>query len=257
MSKSLNCQFCGRLLTLSLLLPSLAYAQGQDVWSESRRVQSDYAIQASVTHKNYIFAIASRVIGKHDRKTGELLATSTGDAVHLNSGLVWKGAILCAHSNYPSIPEQSTVMQLDIESMEVRPWHDFGDYGGSLTWIVRRNRKWLCNFAKYGDKNNETFLVEMDNRLNELRRWTYPAELIAKLGKYSLSGGIWYQDHLLLMGHDLGEVYYLKIPRRGNELQYVGMATAPFTGQGFAVDAQTGGLVGISRAERQVIFAKQ
>ena len=121
MSKSLNCQFCGRLLTLSLLLPSLAYAQGQDVWSESRRVQSDYAIQASVTHKNYIFAIASRVIGKHDRKTGELLATSTGDAVHLNRGLVWKGAILCAHSNYPSIPEQSTVMQLDIESMAVPP----------------------------------------------------------------------------------------------------------------------------------------
>ena len=244
-------------LTVALLLPSLLNAQNHAPWLESRRIPSNYAIQASATHKSHVFAIASRVIGKYDRTTGELLAASTGDAVHLNSGLVWKGSMLCAHSNYPGIPEQSTIMQLDIKSMEVCPWHEFGDYGGSLTWIVRRNRKWLCNFAKYEDKNNETFLVEFDNRFNELRRWTYPEELIAKLGKYSHSGGIWYQNHVRVMGHDLGEIYYLKIPRRGTELEYVGMATAPFTGQGFAVDSQTGRLVGISRAERQVIFAKQ
>lgn len=246
------------LIIGGLLLPLTdCNAQELQPWNESSRFPSDYAIQAAVTHKNNVFAIASRVISKHDRHTGRLLSTSTGDAVHLNSGIQWKGNILCAHSNYPGMPEQSTVMELDTQSMKVTPWHEFGDYGGSLTWIVRRNRRWLCNFAKYDEQNGETFLVEFDKGFNELRRWTYPASVIDQLGKYSLSGGIWYQNHLLVMGHDKGEIYYLKIPRSGTELEYVGMATAPFTGQGFAVDPETRGLIGISRAERQIIFVER
>jgi len=39
-------------------------------------------------------------------------------------------------------------------------------------------------------------------------------------------------------------------------MQFVGTEKVPFTGQGFAVDPETRGLVGISRAERKLIFVK-
>ena len=80
--------------------------------------------------------------------------------------------------------------------------------------------------------------------------------MIAKLGKYSLSGGVWCKDRLLVTGHDEQEIYELLIPGRDEVLQYNRTVKVPFTGQGFAVDDQSNGLVGISRAERQVIFVE-
>ena len=38
-------------------------------------------------------------------------------------------------------------------------------------------------------------------------------------------------------------------------LESVGKQSIPFTGQGIAHDPKTGGLVGINRAKRQVVFA--
>ena len=106
-------------------------------------------------------------------------------------------------------------MELDPRTMALTRWHEFDDYGGSLTWIVRRGNRWLCNFAKYGDQNKDSFLVEFDNRFKEQRRWSYPSELIDKLGKYSLSGGVWFRGELLVTGHDAEEVYALSFPRTG------------------------------------------
>ena len=154
------------------------------------------------------------------------------------------------------MPECSEVKVLDPDTMELSAWHDFGDYGGSLTWIVRRGNRWLCNFARYGEVNHETFLVEFDNSFRELRRWHYPSSVIEKLGKYSLSGGVWWQRRLLVTGHDEQECYELRIPRSGGLLKYQQTLKVPFTGQGFAVDKDGKGLVGISRSQRQVIFVE-
>lgn len=227
-----------------------------DDYREVSRLESVYAIQAAATHGKFVFAIDSRSVAKYDRTTGKLLGHSQGDAIHLNSGFVWKNKILCAHSNYPSIPEQSQVMELDPSTMALTRWREFGDYGGSLTWIVRRGNRWLCNFAKYGDQNKDSFLVEFDNRFKEKRRWSYPSELIDKLGKYSLSGGVWFRGELLVTGHDAEEVYALSFPRTGPILEYVETRGIAFTGQGFAVDKASKGLVGISRAQRNIIFVK-
>jgi len=242
------------LQTLGLLMTSSVVLS--DDYREVSRFASEYAIQAAATHGKYVFAIDSRKIAKYDRTTGELLGHSQGDAIHLNSGFVWKHKILCAHSNYPSIPEQSQVMQLDPRTMALTRWHEFDDYGGSLTWIVRRGKRWLCHFAKYGSENKDSFLVEFDNRFNEQRRWSYPSELIDKLGKYSLSGGVWFRGELLVTGHDAEEVYALRFPRTGPILEVVETRRIAFTGQGFAVDKASKGLVGISRAERNIIFVK-
>ncbi|GIS59395.1 MAG: hypothetical protein CM1200mP2_16200 [Planctomycetaceae bacterium] len=52
-------------------------------------------------------------MAKYDRTTGRRIATSTGQAKHLNSGFPWRGRLLCAHSNYPTTPEKSEIKVLD------------------------------------------------------------------------------------------------------------------------------------------------
>ena len=57
-----------------------------------------------------------------------------------------------------------------------------------------------------------------------------------------------------MTGHDKAEFYRLRLPRPGGVLEYTGKQSVPFTGQGFAKDLLTGGLVGINRAQRKVVL---
>src|SRR4029453_243540 len=132
---------------------------------------------------------------------------------------------------------------------------DFGNFGGSLTWAVRHDGHWWCNFARYGADNGQTFLVKLTGDWREVGRWTYPPEVIRDLGRNSLSGGLWQSDALLVTGHDDPVLFRLELPKEGTVLKFVGKESVPFTGQGFAIDPPTGGLVGIDRAKRQVVFA--
>ncbi|MEX0794313.1 MAG: endonuclease/exonuclease/phosphatase family protein, partial [Pirellulaceae bacterium] len=207
----------------------------------------------------FVYAITSTKIVKLNRHTGEPVAESRGSAKHLNSGFFHKGKLYAAHSNYPRVPERSELMVLDPETMELATFKDFGNFGGSLTWAVRHDGDWWCTFAKYGEENAETFIVRFDDNWNELARYTFPAELIARLGNYSLSGGIWRGDELLVTGHDDPILFRLRLPaqdaKQPSVMRLVGEVSAPFTGQGIAVDPLTGGLVGISRKRREVVFA--
>jgi len=246
----------------SLALTARAEAPKSPAWFPTALIPAPEAVQAAAAHENSIFAISSTQVAKYDRQTGQRIALSTGDAQHLNSGFVWHGRLYCAHSNYPRLPERSEIKVLDPGSMRLTTYKDFADIGGSLTWVVRKNdvRKndsWWCNFARYGAKNAETFLVRFDGEWRELSRYTYPAEVIAQIGQMSLSGGLWQGDTLLVTDHDHPVLYELKIPASGSVLKYVGKHAAPFTGQGIATDPQTGGLLGINRAKRQVLFASQ
>src|SRR4051794_31293564 len=67
------------------------------------------ANQAAAADAHFVYAIDSKVIGKYDRQTGQRVALSSGNAMHLNSGAWWEGRILCAHSNFPQKPEISQV----------------------------------------------------------------------------------------------------------------------------------------------------
>src|SRR5690606_35178633 len=121
---------------------------------------------------------------KYDRQTGERVAVSTGEAHHLNSGLFLKGKLYCAHSNYPRNPELSEIKVLDVDSMKLTTFKDFGDFGGSLTWAIHHDNHWWCNFAKYGQENAATFLVQFDHDWKEVARWTYAPAVIEQLGTY-------------------------------------------------------------------------
>jgi hypothetical protein len=216
-------------------------------WREAGTVTAPEANQAAAADERFVYAIDNARIVKYDRKTGKRVAVSTGPAYHLNSGFLFEGRLCCAHSNYPNTPESSQIMVLDPEIMRLSLFKDFGNYGGSLTWVVRHDGHWWCNFARYGKDNAETFLVKFHADWREAGRWTYPPELVKQLGNYSLSGGVWREGHLLVTGHDARALYRLRLPEKGTVLKLIDTQKAPFGGQGIAHDPVTGGLVGIRR----------
>lgn len=232
----------------------LGTAEAADPWKQVAELAAPEAIQAAAADEQSVYAIASAKVARYDRSSGRRTGISTGPAKHLNSGFLWRGKLLCAHSNYPQKPEQSEIKLLDPESMRLSTFKDFGNFGGSLTWVVRHGDHWWCNFAKYDDKNAETFFVRFDDKWRETGRWTYPDSVVRQLGRFSLSGGLWWGQELLVTGHDKTEFYRLRLPRTGRVLEYTGKQSVPFTGQGFAKDPLTGGLVGINRAQRKVVF---
>jgi len=229
----------------------------EDGWLSALVVPADEAFQAAAADQHHFYAITSNRVAKYQRSTGQRLAISTGPAKHLNSGFVWHGKLLCAHSNYPQTPEISEIKILDPKTMLLSTFKEFGNYGGSLTWVLRHDDHWWCNFALYGEQNGQTFLVQFDDDWKEVGRWTYPAEVITKLGNYSLSGGVWFGDELLVTGHDAPVIFRLQIPQEENVLLYLGQQSVPFTGQGIAVDPNTNGLIGINRRKRTMILSRK
>ena len=223
-------------------------------WKQTGTFPAPEAFQAAAADKNHIYAITNDRVAKYDRFTRERLAVSTGEAEHLNSGFVWEGKLYCAHSNYPAKPEQSQIKILDLETFALTTFKDFGNFGGSLTWVVRHKGHWWCNFARYGTENGQTFLVKFTDDWREVGRWTYPPEVIRELGRNSISGGLWLDDTLLATGHDDPVLFRLELPQEGDVLRFVGKEAVSFTGQGFAVEPHTGGLIGIHRARRQIVF---
>lgn len=244
------------ILVVNLALRDARADERTAAWRQTGALAAPEAIQAAAADERYAYAIANTVVAKYDRETGQRVATSTGAAKHLNSGFLWEGRLYCAHSNYPRRPEQSEILVLDRATMTLSTWKEFGNYGGSLTWAIRHDGAWWCNFARYGEENHESFLVKFNDHWQEQGRWTYPAELIDKLGGYSLSGGVWRDGSLWATDHDHRVLYRLRIPQAGDVLEFVETRSAPFTGQGIAHDPQTGGLVGIDRAKRQILFAE-
>lgn len=230
---------------------------GAGKWVATRTIDAPEANQAAAADERFAYAITNANVAKYDRRTGERVAISTGEAQHLNSGFLWEGKLYCAHSNYPRTPEISEIKVLDPETMRLTTFKDFGNYGGSLTWAVRHDDAWWCNFALYGDKNIETFLVRFDDQWQEASRWTYPPELTSQLHRYSLSGGIWRGDALCVTGHDDMVFFRVRLPKSGKVLELIDKQSVPFTGQGIAADPLTGGLVGIHRGKRQIVFASQ
>jgi len=154
------------------------------------------------------------------------------------------------------VPEKSEIMSLDPDTMRLETFKAFGNYGGSLTWAVRHEGYWWCNFARYGAQNSQTFLVKFDSEWNEKARWTYPQEVVRELGRNSLSGGIWRAGALCVTGHDDPILFRLKLPGSGTVLEFLDQQIIPFTGQGFSSDPVSGGLVGIHRGRKEIILAE-
>jgi hypothetical protein len=218
-------------------------------------VKSEHATQAAAATDKHVFAVSNTQVAMYDRASGKLIATSEGKAEHLNSAFVWKGKVYCAHSNYPKKPETSEIRVYDPETNKLTVFHDFKDPPGSLVWNVHDGKNWWCCFAHYGADNAKTVLLKMTDEFQELQRWTFPKAVVDDWDKMSASGGIWNGDTLLVTHHHYKVLYRLRLPKDGKELELVEALECPFPGQGIAADPKTGGLVGIDRNAKKVIFA--
>lgn len=254
LNRSLSLTLC--LMLLGWVGATIAEEPDLQSWRQTRVLAAPEAVQAAAADARHVYAITNDRIARYNRETGERIDASVGAAQHLNSGYLWAGRLYAAHSNYPRQPEESEIRVLDLATMRLTTHHRFDRPAGSLTWAIRRDGHWWCNFARYGEQNKDTYLAEYDDQWKELRRFTYPPSVISKLGAYSLSGGLWREDQLLVTDHDHGVLYVLALPASGSVLRHLGNESVPFTGQGIAIDAKTGGLVGINRAKRQVVFAE-
>lgn len=259
---------CGLpVATANEVLPVDLWPELREGWRETQTLAAPQAHQAAAADERHLYVINNTTVTAYDRHSGQPVWTSRGgNATHLNSGFVDNGRLYCAHSNYPRQPATSQIKVVDLATGEMTDFKDFGVSDGSLTWAVRHDGAWWCNFAYYGAQQKKTQLVRYDDRWQQTGSWTYPTALISLLGRHSLSGGIWYGDTLLVTDHDHPVIYRLRLPEQGRTLQWIDRRQVPFTGQGFAIDPLVtatakeqelpAGLVGINRAQRRVVLAE-
>ena len=227
-------------------------------WVASREIPSPHATQAAAADAGHLYAISSTTVARYDRTSGRLIATATAPGTeHLNSGFFHEDRLYCAHSNYPHMPHESDIRAYDPATDRLEMLHRFEDPPGSLVWCVVRDGRWWCCFAQYGPANAATVLVEYapGGFDRELRRFTFPPEVVADWDGMSGSGGLWDGGTLLVSHHHDRVLYRLRLPEQGTQLELVECLASPFPGQGFATDPVTGGLVGIDRERRRIVLA--
>jgi hypothetical protein len=251
-----------------ILLPLLlASAAPQLIATEVARFEAEEAKQGVVADERFVYAVSNAEIGKYDRRSGKRVARWQGDPAlfkHMNSCILQGNALVCAASNYPDVPMASSIEWFDAVRMEHVRSRSLGPGRGSLTWLDWHDGAWWACFANYDGKGGEpqrdhryTTLVRYSPAFVEQGAWLFPADVLDRFAPHSSSGGIWGDDDLLYVtGHDLPEMYVLRLPRAGSILEHVATVTIPSEGQ--AISWQRGArrvLWSISRSRREAVAA--
>lgn len=248
---------------LFLLICSIASAYG---WQHKElvRFKADEAHQGVAVDEDHFYAITNHAIGKYRKETGRKVAVWNGDAKgrikHLNAGIVLNGKLYCAHSNFPALPEESSVEIWDVATLRPVESRPLEKAPGSLTWVDQRDGVWFACFAHYSKTSDpaKSCVVQFDAQWHEQARWSFPPELIRRFAGNSCSGGSFGPEGLLFVtGHDAAELYVLELPSGGGELKW--LATVPTTtaGQAFAWDrTREGVLYSIQRKTKEVVLSR-
>lgn len=231
---------------------------------ELKRFKADEAKQGVAVDAGFFYVITNEAIGKYRKdsgeKTGEWKDAKDGRIKHLNAGVVLDGKLYCAHSNYPSVPMESSVEIWDTKTMQHLETIDLTRIDGSLTWVDQRDGTWFACFAHYAKTSNpaNTHIVQFDPKWQQLADWKFPAGLVAEFGQNSSSGGSFGPGgHFFITGHDAPELYVLDAPKKDAALTW--QATLPISahGQAFAWDrTQEGILYSIERKTHEVIVSR-
>ncbi len=239
-----------RLLAV-LLCSTLAtvgvWAQGTAAAKELRRIPAAEANQGVASDAHFIYAIGDSKIGKYDKATGKRVALFEGDPavfIHMNSCSVVASELVCAMSNFPNLPQISSVEWFSTQTLEHLRSHSFGATRGSMTWIDWHEDAWWVCYANYDGKggdptrnHNATALVKYSPQFVEQGAWVFPKNVLESFGHMSASGGRWgLNGFLYVTGHDLPELYVLKLPKAGARLEYVKTIAIPTNGQAFDWD---------------------
>lgn len=258
---------------LFLFAASVITAAPVETWifAEIRRMPAAEARQGVAVDAGHFYAINNHAIGKYRRDTGERVGAwvcEEGDPlIHLNAGIIVDGLLYCAHSNYPGVPNRSSVEVWDPATLRHARSVDLGETDGSLTWVDRRGDGWIACFTHYGKKGGmpgrrpeDTWLAEYDIGWRQRGRWEFPDELLTHLGGrgYSISGGAIGPGELLYVtGHDEPELYVLRFPGEHRRLEWIATVSVPAEGQAFSFDPAEPGVVHvILKRTREIISGR-
>lgn len=260
------------LLSAAALASPAESSRAADLeFSVARRFPAPEARQGVAADTEFLYVISNHALGKYRRDGGERVAgweRAEGQPLsHLNAGIVLEGRLYCAHSNFPGVPHVSSVEIWDTQTLRHIGSHSLGRTDGSLTWIDRRNGRWIAAFVHYGRRGGEpgrgpewSRIVEFDDQWRQTGGWTLPPDLIARLGVggYSMSGGAVGSDgQLYITGHDAPELYVLAFPEAGSVLPWVTTIPIPVEGQAFCWDPSEPGVAHfILKRTREVVTAR-
>ncbi len=246
-----------------------AHAGESASFEELRRFAAREAHQGVAVDARHFYAVTNRAIGKYDKRSGKLVKRwedqAGGPFIHLDSGVVLKGLLYCAHSNYPETPMTSSIEIFDAETLSPVGSHSFGISRGSATWVDRWDGHWWVAFAHYDGKGGIpgkgpewTTLMKFDAEWRCVGGYAYPAQVIERFGRMSNSGGSWGDDGLLyITGHDHAEIYALSLPQAGSVLALEKILPVAAEGQGVAWDRSEPGMIyTIIRSKREVVASQ-
>lgn len=254
--------------------PARPAGPGPGGWrfEEQGRFRAEEARQGTAADGEHVYVISNHDLGKYRKTTRERVATwgcPEGEPlIHLNAGVVHEGRLYCAHSNYPGVPHTGSVEIWDPATLAHVGSVSLGRTDGSLTWVDRREGKWLACFVHYAKRGGEpgrgpewTRLVEYDDAWRPTGRgWVFPPDLLAYFGArgYSVSGGaIGPGGRLFVTGHDEPELCVLEFPAAGPVLRWVASIPVPAEGQAFSWDPVEPGVVHlILKRTREVITGR-
>jgi hypothetical protein len=254
-------------LIILLIIITQTYSGYSQQVKEIRRFSVTEAKQAIAVDKSYFYVINSSTITKHNKKDGKLVADWDGSDIgvrHLNSGVVIKGKLYCATSNYPDSPMASSIEIFDAVTLKHIGNHSFGIFSGSATWIDQREGYWFVGFAHYtgggsseGKDTRWTSIIKFSKKWQQVESWVFPENIINVFTPKSNSGAVWGKDgRLYCTGHDKPEIYVMELPQTGYTLRYIETIQTPSFGQGIAIDHTYNDRIvvyGISREDNQVI----
>jgi len=227
-----------------------------------REYNTPEARQGVAVDDKYVYAIVNSIIGKYDKKTGELLARWTspkgGPIRHINSCYAAQDKLWCSNSNFPEVPMGSSVEVIDTKTMQHVESHSLGLLDeGSLTFFEPYQDGFIAGFAHYegtggtGFKNNRYgSIFTYDARWRRTGGWLIPESVLERMAPHAASGGSIGPDGLLyLLGHDRTELYVLAKPRLGPVLMHLATIEIAAEGQALAWDRTVQGrrLYAISR----------
>jgi hypothetical protein len=233
---------------------------------EVRRIPAEEASQGVAVDARFAYAIANSRIGKYDRASGRRVALWQGDPEqfrHMNSCTLVAAELVCAASNYPQVPQASSIEWFDTRRMAHVKSRSLGPGRGSLTWLEWHDGNWWAGFANYDGRGGEpgrdhrwTTVVRLDREFRETGAWLLPVSVLERMKPYSASGGAWREDRLYLTGHDRREVYVLGLPGAGSRLVHHSTFAFPSPGQAIQWDKASGTLWSIDRARRELVESR-
>ena len=233
-----------------------------------RRIAAPEAGQGVASDGTHIYAIDNATIAKYRIADGARVAEWHGDPAlfpHLNSCTLVQRELVCAASNYPAVPQLSTIEFFDAGTLRHTRSVSLGMAPGSLTVVDRHDGHWWAVFANYDGKGGEpgrdhryTLLAQLDEDFRLTRGWSFPEGVLARFAPRSASGASWGPGgRLYASGHDLPEIYVLALPAAGSVLVHEATIAVASHGQAIDFDPHEPALLwSIDRASHTVIGSR-